>query len=79
MKYKYYDSGQRLIAESDSPIQFNVARFPMWKTIAPVIENDEVTTKVTKKSKKKKDVVTEEATDEAVSDDDAPEKEEDDN
>ncbi len=37
MKYKYYDKGDRLIAESDSPIQFNVARFPIWKSIKPVV------------------------------------------
>lgn len=47
MKYKYYDSGQRLIAESDSPIQFNVARFPVWKSLKPVVEDEvKVTTKV---------------------------------
>jgi hypothetical protein len=42
MKYKYYDKGERLIAESDSPIQFNVARFPIWKSIKPVIEEEKV-------------------------------------
>ncbi len=41
MKYKYFDKGDRLIAESDSPIQFNVARFPVWKNLKPVIEAEE--------------------------------------
>ena len=41
MKYKYYDKGDRLIAESDSPIQFNVARFPVWKGIKPVVVEEE--------------------------------------
>ncbi len=48
MKYKYYDKGDRLIAESDSPIQFNVARFPIWKSIKPVVMEEEK--KVTKKA-----------------------------
>lgn len=50
MKYKYYDKGDRLIAESDSPIQFNVARFPVWKTIKPVVMEEEkkATVKVAK-------------------------------
>ena len=44
MKYKYYDKGgrKRLIAESESPIQFNVARFPIWKNIKPVVEEEKV-------------------------------------
>ena len=50
MKYKYYDKGDRLIAESDSPIQFNVARFPVWETIKPVVMEEEkkATVKVAK-------------------------------
>lgn len=48
MKYKYYDKGKHLIAESNSPIQFNVARFPIWKSIKPVIEEEvKVAVKVT--------------------------------
>jgi len=57
MKYKYFDKGSnRLIAESDSPIQFNVARFPIWKNIKPVIEEDkeEVKVKSVKAKAKKK-------------------------
>ncbi|RLI54170.1 MAG: hypothetical protein DRP09_13795 [Candidatus Thorarchaeota archaeon] len=66
MKYKYYDKGGRLIAESDSPIQFNVARFPTWRNLKLVVEEagitaSKVTDKVTKNnetsrvSKKKKE------------------------
>ena len=57
MKYKYYDKGNKLIAESDSPIQFNVARFTIWKNIKPVIEK----TKVIKTEVTKKEEVTEKA------------------
>ena len=41
MKYKYYDKPGRLLAESDSPIQFNLMRFPIWKKIKPVIEEED--------------------------------------
>ena len=45
MKYKYYDVGKRLLAESDSPIQFNKVLFPTWADIEPVVESKTETKK----------------------------------
>ena len=39
MKYKYFDGHERMIAESDSVIQFNKDLFPAWTDIEPVVEN----------------------------------------
>ena len=35
MMYKYYDRHERLLAESDSPIKFNLVLFPIFKDIEP--------------------------------------------
>lgn len=39
MKYKYYDTQGRLIAQSDSKIAFNEKLFPTWTKIEPKVES----------------------------------------
>lgn len=62
MKYKYYDKGNKFIAESDSPIMFNVARFAIWKGLKPVIEEEKKVTKKEATNEVAKDEVVKETT-----------------
>jgi len=43
MKYKYYNKNGILLAESNSPIEFNTKLFPIFKDIEPKIEETKQT------------------------------------